>query len=157
MYPSVEAAACLSSGAKRAAAGYWLTMSHENVEIVCRLYEALDRRDLAAVDRLCHDHVRIHTRVGEVTGRVYRYGEVEAYFAAVDEVWDDVRQTALDVEPLEHDQVVLTVRYQARAKASDVEADQFLGVLVRLTNGKVERIDAYPSRQAALDAAASHQ
>lgn len=51
-------------------------MSHENVEIVRRLYEALDRRDLAAVDRLCHDHVRIHTRVGEVTGRVYGYGEV---------------------------------------------------------------------------------
>lgn len=127
-------------------------MSQENVEIVRRFFDALGRRDIPTMDELSHQQARFSVRLGEVRGRPYGYGELASYFADLDEVWDQVHQTATDLDPIDDARVVLTVRWQGRARSSGVEVDQLLGVIVSLRDGKLVRVDAYQGRREALDA-----
>ena len=129
-------------------------MSQENVEIVRRATELLERRDWDGMTDLFDPRVEQHGTVGGLEeGRVVRgLNEIVAAFdTQVDEAWDEHR-----IEPQEFidagDRVVVLHREYQRSK-SGVELVVDTASIFDLRDGRVIRIQGYMNPAEALAAA----
>jgi ketosteroid isomerase-like protein len=102
-------------------------MSEENVEIVCRVYDAVARRDAASVLALYDPEVEwdgSRFPLGRLIGAgVYRGHEgIRSMFRAYYEAWENVED---DCEELidAGDQVISVVTSRGRGRASGVEVE----------------------------------
>jgi ketosteroid isomerase-like protein len=125
--------------------------SHE--EIVRRLIEAIDRRDVPAINALIHPDARIRSRMGSVEGRDYVAGEAEKYLADMDEAWAEVHWSFERVIPTGADTVVAAVHFRGRSRVSGIEVNQMMGNVVSLRDGLVHRLEAHGSLHDGLLAA----
>ena len=129
-------------------------MSQENLEIVRRLSELLERRDWRGMTDLVDPNVELHGTVGGLEeGKVLRGLSqiVQAFDAELDEVWDDHR-----IEPQEFidagDRVVVLQREYQRSK-SGVELEIDTATIFDLHEGRVVRMQGYMNPAEALEAA----
>ena len=129
-------------------------MSQENVEIVRRLSELLERRDWRGMTDLVDPNVELHGTVGGLEeGKVLRGLSqiLQAFDAELDEVWDDHR-----IEPQEFidagDRVVVLQREYQRSK-SGVELEIDTATIFDLHEGRVVRMQGYMNPAEALEAA----
>src|SRR4051794_7697947 len=128
-------------------------MSQENVEIVKRAGEALERKDWQAGTDLFDPNVELHGTVGGLEeGKVLR-GLTEivgAFEMENEEVWEEHR-----IEPQEFidagDQVVVLQREYQRSKAG-AELVIDTGTIVDLRDGRIVRIQGYMNPADALGA-----
>lgn len=127
-------------------------MSGENVEIVRRLYEAMNTRDADAVTELAHPDVEWipDSRVGE--GPIRGRDNVIRFFAERAAMLDELRA---ETERCwgNDDRVLVFVRVTGRGHASGAEFEIRIGHLWTLRDGVVVRGEGYGDRGKALEAA----
>ena len=128
-------------------------MSQENVEIVKRAGEVLERRDWDGGKDLFDPNVELHGTVGGLEeGNILRgLGEIgRALEIENDEVWEEHR-----IEPQEFidagDRVVVLQREYQRSKAG-AELVIDTGTIVDLRDGRIVRIQGYMNPAEALAA-----
>ena len=131
-------------------------MSQENVEIVRRLNEFLERRDWHGMTHLFDPDVELHGTVGGIGG-----GEIVArgldqiskiIDAEDDEIWDEHRWVPQEVIDAGDRVVVLQREYQ-RGRGSGVELVVDTATILDLRDGRVVRMQGYINPAEALAAA----
>jgi ketosteroid isomerase-like protein len=124
-------------------------MSQENVEIVRRFGEAMDRGDHASALRfLAPDVVVTVMQEGAVHGRE----AVSAMWKRWEAEWEEmeiVTEELLDVG----DHVVVTMRESGRGRSSGAKVGARYFSVVTLRDGKIVRAAEYTERSRALEAA----
>jgi ketosteroid isomerase-like protein len=128
-------------------------MSQENVEIVRRGYEALNRRDIEAWIDLFHPEVEAHDLAGMPDAPIRRGRDaLREWVAMMEEIWVDARYEPGEViEAGEF--IVVAVRATARGRGSDVPMDIPMFHVFEVQHGKIRRSWAYLDRAEALEAA----
>jgi ketosteroid isomerase-like protein len=133
-------------------------MSRENVEIVRAVYDAVARRDTAAVLALYDPDVEWDgsrgTPLGELSGQsVYRgHDGLRTAFRQWYEAWENLEDTCEElIDAGEHVISVSTARARGRASGLDVEFPQRVG-LWTIREGKIVRVVWLPSVEEARDA-----
>ena len=133
-------------------------MSEENVEIVRRVWEAVQRRDTEAVFALYDPDIAWENHTGgavELQGLSYRGHE------GVRQFWRDWLEPFGTFEAHAEefidagDQVVVPWRASARGKASGAEVEMHRCNVYRVNNGRVSRVDVFETKAEALEAAGS--
>ena len=127
-------------------------MSQENIEIVRRVYEAMNARDVEGAAELVHrDVIWIpDSRVGE--GPIRGRANVIRFFTDRAEVFGQ-----LDAEAErfwdKDDKVLVFVRVTGRGQASGAEFEIRIGHLWTVRDGLMVRGEGYGNRSEALEAA----
>jgi ketosteroid isomerase-like protein len=129
-------------------------MSQENLDLIRTGYAAFNRRDFAAAGATFHPQVEWYPYLGAVEGDVYRGRE------AILRMWSSLEEGfggTLRVEIRElidcGDEVVAVVEASATGSGSGLEVHQTWAQLARVQDGLVVRVEPYPDREAALEAA----
>jgi ketosteroid isomerase-like protein len=128
-------------------------MSAENLEIVRRLVEAFNDRDLDAMSAVVDPEGELHTLRAQLEGRPYRgHAGLRQMFSDFDQDWEFVQ---LEAEELREtgDQVVILGRLRARGRTSRVDLDVPIGFVWRLRGGKAVYGRTFSEQADALRAA----
>ena len=129
-------------------------MSQENVEIVRREYAAFATRDWETLADLCHPDLEYET-LGVAPGRLRGFREITEFFDAWAELYGEFRVEAEEIVEA-GDQVVAVERHAARGvKGSDAEGmvGHSFACLISFKDGKIWRIEEFPTLETALQAA----
>lgn len=132
-------------------------MSQEHVEIVRREYAAFAARDWAALADLCHPDIEYETlkTAPGVSGCYRGLEEITDFFDSWSGLYAEFRVEAAEIVDA-GDEVVTVERHTARGlKGSDAETwvqDSF-ACLISFKDGKIARIEEFPSLEEALEAA----
>jgi ketosteroid isomerase-like protein len=129
-------------------------MSQENVEIVRRLSELLERRDWRGMTDLVDPNVELHGTVGGLEeGKILRGpGQISQAFETEDnEVWDEHRIEPQELIDAGDRVVVLQREYQRSKSGAEVVIDT--AAILDLRDGRVVRIQGYMNPAEALEAA----
>jgi ketosteroid isomerase-like protein len=126
-------------------------MSQGNVEIVRRLYDAINRRDWDAVFRDAHPDFDMTTQRGLNAGRLRRReaaeGFLKDYIAAFDKI---------EWEPEEFfeggDHVVALVTTRSRSRGGSVDMVTSNGHLWTVRDGTILSMNTFPDPKKALEA-----
>ncbi|HEY6654676.1 MAG TPA: nuclear transport factor 2 family protein [Solirubrobacterales bacterium] len=124
-------------------------MSEENVETVRRVYDCLARRDWDAMWRDFNPDFVMETQSqGSYRGR----DECEAFLE--DQISAFESSTAEPAEVFEGgEHVAVFVKLRARPKESSAEIEALIGHLFTLRDGLIVRLQTFPQREKALEAA----
>ena len=124
-------------------------MSEENVETVRRVYDCLARRDWDAMWRDFDPDFVLDTQLqGSYRGRE----ECRAFLE--DQISPFESSTAEPVEVFEGgEQVAVYVKIRSRPKESGAEIEALVGHLFTLRDGLIVRLQTFPQREKALEAA----
>jgi ketosteroid isomerase-like protein len=127
-------------------------VSEENIAIVRRCFEGWNRQDTSVVEALSHPDVEIDLSARSLNPDVYRgHSGVERLISEVLEIWEEFA-----FEPEEFvdagDRVVVIVRARGRGKGSGATADQRIGQVWTLRDGKVAHFRLYVDPNEALSA-----
>jgi ketosteroid isomerase-like protein len=128
-------------------------MTQANVELVRRNNDAYNRRDLRAYLETVSESVRFRSRFSAMDDRGYRgHEDLRRYFVELDEVW---QRYEMNLQRLVEAgaKVVGLFHLEAIGRESDVELEEYPGVVFTLQRGKIVQIDAYPTQAEALEAA----
>ena len=128
-------------------------MSQADIETLRTVYEALDRGDWPAAFRAWDPDIELETADRMTQAGTYRgHQEIKNFFEDLLEPFEEV-----DVEPQEFfdrgDQVVVFLQLRSRPKGSSAMMEIRIGHLVTMRNGKVSRLEIFPEREKALEAA----
>jgi ketosteroid isomerase-like protein len=132
-------------------------MSQEQVEIVRREYAAFAARDWAALADLCHPDIEYETlkTAPGVSGCYRGLQEITDFFDSWSDLYAEFRVEAVEVVDA-GDQVVTVERQKARGlKGSEADSwvqDSF-ACLISFKDGKIWRIEEFPTLDEALEAA----
>jgi ketosteroid isomerase-like protein len=125
----------------------------QNVQIVRRLVDAFNDRDLDAMLPLVHPEAELQSLRAQLEGRAYRgHDGVRRMLADFEEDWTFARMDAEDFREAD-DQVVMLGRLSARGRASGVDLDVPIGVVWGLRDGQVVFARTFSEQVDALRAA----
>jgi len=128
-------------------------MSQENVEIVKRLMDAFNKRDVDAFAEITTSDFEWTTSMTAVEGEIFWGREgIETYFGRMREAWDEFLALADDYRDL-GDRVLWLGRLQGRGLGSGVPVSAPLDILFDLRGGKISRVHSYLDHGEALRAA----
>ena len=129
-------------------------MSQENIEIIRRCFEALNRGDREAAKQFADPYCELRTRTGDVAGRAYHGPEgVEQWFADVEESWARIHQIPVRFIEVDDERSIVVVRFQATGRGSGAEVDQETAPIWSIRAGLVTRIETHATLAEALQAA----
>jgi ketosteroid isomerase-like protein len=129
-------------------------MAEENIELVQRLMDAVNRRD---IDALAHvttaDFEWFPVFAARVEGDTYRGREgIEAFLGEVDETWDEFRPLPEEYRDL-GDRVLGLGRLRTRGRGSGVPVDSPWGGVYDVRAGSISRIRTFLDHREAMRAA----
>ena len=128
-------------------------MSAENVQLIRKLVQALNDRDLDALVEHVEPDAELYPLRAQLEGKVYRgLDGVREMLADFDQDWEYVQVDAEEFRDAGDDVVVLG-RLQGRGRASGVELDVPMGFVWTLRDGKVVRAKSFSEQADALLAA----
>jgi ketosteroid isomerase-like protein len=128
-------------------------MSHENVEVVRRAYDAYERDGLDGLLRYLHPEIEWTTTGAFIEAATYRgHDEVRRYLGSMLDEFDDGRNEPQEVIDT-GDQVVVSARISGRGKRSGAPVELTLASVGSLRDGMIVRIRNYPTKAEALEAA----
>ena len=114
-------------------------MSTENVQIVRRLVEAFNDRDLEAMFAVLHPQAELHPLRAQLEGKAYvGHDGLRELLADFDQDWEYVQMDPEDFRGTD-DSVVVLGRLRARARASGMDLDVPMGFVWTLRERKVVR------------------
>ena len=128
-------------------------MSEENVEVVRAIYERFSEGDFRASIDVLDPHIVFMLMANAPDAEVYV--GIEAVAAATRELletWADYTLKAEELIPA-GDSVLVSVRQQGVARISGVPTDEHFFTVWSFRGRKVIRIENFPERAQALDAA----
>jgi ketosteroid isomerase-like protein len=129
-------------------------MSRENVELVRRLLDVYNERSFVENAELIDPEIvwdvsRVELPDGaSYTGR----SELRSFADAWEEGFESEQVTAQEIFDA-GDRVVVLVRHCGRGKISGIEVDQTFAMVWTLRDGRAVRMDMYPTRDEAVEAA----
>jgi ketosteroid isomerase-like protein len=134
-------------------------MSQENVEIVRDQYAATNERDFERVMSHYAEDVELvvyfqDIRAGTFKGRDATGRWFGDWLSSFDR---DARFDLKELTELEDGSVLVVADHHARGRASGAEVHGIVVWLYRLREGKIIRVEGYPSRDDALEAAGLRQ
>jgi uncharacterized protein len=131
-------------------------MAQENVEIVRRGFEAVDRGDRAAFALLLAPEVDWHSLAGPLLG----VGTIRGREAMLKFLWEDLpegieefRVSPEELTDLGNDRVLVVGLFQGRGRSSDVEVNLRVASVYEIRDGMIAAVRDYRSREEALEAA----
>lgn len=126
-------------------------VSQENVEVVKRVIEAFNRRDVGAMAELTTaDFEWFPALPGTVDGSRYRGRDgIEAYVGEIRETWEELLLVGQDFHDL-GDRVLVLGRATGRGRSSGVPVDTAHAFLVELRGEQLSRVRTYLDHAAAL-------
>jgi ketosteroid isomerase-like protein len=129
-------------------------MSQENVELVYRTADALNRHDIDAVLALCDPEVEFIPRLVEVDGGgSYRgHDGVRSWWENLFGVWPDFKSEVDEVRDL-GDVTVARVRMSGQGIASEATTDQTSWVVTEWRDSKTIWMRVFQNETEAFDAA----
>jgi ketosteroid isomerase-like protein len=129
-------------------------MSQENVEIVKRLLDAINRRDRNVVDEFATpDAEFVPALEGSVEGQAYRGREGwESYLAEIEETWEELRIFGDQFRDLD-DRVIVLGGAEGRGRGSGVPVATPFAMILELRDGKILRSRSFLDHGEALRAA----
>jgi ketosteroid isomerase-like protein len=129
-------------------------MSQENVELVRRSYEAMNKREFSHTSELLDPEVEFDLSRNILNPDIYRgYEGFERLVGVIEDVWDDFH---FEIQELIDggDCVVAEVTVSGTGRGSGVEAEMRVFNIWTLRDGKVIRLaGGYRERSEALEAA----
>ena len=128
-------------------------MSQENVELVRRVFDAFNRRDIGAFLELLDPDVEWVPILAVLEGRVYRgHEEIRGWIKDLATDWEFFQ---VDYEDLRDfgGQVLVSGHWHARGRASGVESENPGTYLYEIKGGKVASMRTFTDRAEALEAA----
>jgi ketosteroid isomerase-like protein len=131
-------------------------LSEENLELIRRAYELMNRGDIEAGMELADPAIELETLFTAISGRRYLgHDGVREWWADQTESWEQMRQTPQQVIEVDAERAIVVVRLEATGKASGVEIDQEVAATWTIRNGKCVRLEAHGSLEEALEAASA--
>ena len=130
-------------------------MSQENVEVVHRILDAMNRRDVdAVVESATEDVIMDWSNSRGLLGSI-RQGREQARQALEEffEPWDSLRWDPEEVVDLGDGRVLTVSRLQMRGRGSGVDVNATGASIWTIKNGKAAAIALYQSKAEALEAA----
>jgi ketosteroid isomerase-like protein len=129
-------------------------MSHENVELVRRAFDAYAQGGFDALSDFWTNDINYRAVEGALDDRgpMHSKDAVLAYAQDWLDLFDDFKIEPLELIDAGADQVVAVVRNSGRAKLSGVEADLTYAVLYTIRDGKIARVREYWTKEQALEA-----
>ena len=125
-------------------------MSQENVDLVLRGIEALNRRDLEAALAPFHADLKyLDAGTGRAEPNRERFGKMLAVWFDSFSEYHEVPEDILDLG----DQVVVLIRAVGQGRTSGARIDERHAEIHEFRDGLVARLTSYPTHQAALEAA----
>jgi ketosteroid isomerase-like protein len=130
-------------------------MSQENVDLVWRLVEAFNGRDMGGLAELSHEGLEfVSVLAVDTGGATYRGSETwTSYFAAMDETWERWQVEDFRVFDGGQDRVVGVFRIVGTGKHSGAPVEHEIGLAYRIREGKLWRMRSYLDPAEALEAA----
>jgi len=129
-------------------------MSEQNVEIVRRGFDALNRRDLEALDPIFSEEAEFRSVLAASEGRLFRgHQGIRDYFAWFDDAFDEYASDLEEVIDAGEDRVVALFKFTARGRGSGVTLDQRAAMVITLRGERIARMDSYFDPAEALEAA----
>lgn len=131
-------------------------MSQENVEIVRRALDAFSRRDLNVLkEEFCEEDFEFVSFFTAIDSEAtYRGPNAWGDYAGVmDEMWSSWRLEDISLLDAGECEVVCEMRLVGQGKLSGASVDRPIGLLYRLRNGRLWRVQSYADPAAALEAA----
>lgn len=125
-------------------------MSASNIEVIRRLVEAFNARDLDTMLEYVQPDAQLHPLRARLEGKAYRGHEgLREMLADFDEDWEFVQ---MDPEELRDagDTVVVLGRLRARGRTSGAELDVPMGFVWRLQDGKAAYAETFSDPEDAL-------
>jgi len=131
-------------------------MSEENVEVVRRVYEAVERGDRAAVLDLYAPDLEVdgsRTPLTRMVGEEVKGHEgLKTFFRERAEAWDEIEDRCEElIDAGEHVIAIVTISGRGRSTGINVET-QMAGVWT-VDKGKITRVVWFTTREDALEAA----
>ena len=127
-------------------------MSQENVEMVRRAIDSINRGRLAVEDLADDFEMDWSNSVGPLKG-VYRgLEQVNEMFQSFREVWDRLRWDIQEVIDLDGGRVLIVNRVRMRGRTSHVEVEATGTQVWTMRDGKLASVKLYQSRADALEA-----
>src|SRR3954452_13858001 len=129
-------------------------MSQENVEVVRKLLESVNRRGLdAEAEQLYDPDVEFREDPKFPEADMFRgRDEVSRYFSEFWASFEQVRFESEDLRDAGDDRVVGVLREQARGQASGAQVERRSGWVISLRNGRVLKMEIYLDPTDALKA-----
>jgi ketosteroid isomerase-like protein len=128
-------------------------MSQENVEVVKRAVEAVNRRDIDGYLACCTRDVQLITPLAEIAGGYEGPDGIRRFFADVGDTGPDFQLMIERVEAIGPDRVLALMLVTATGRASGIPQEARTGNVYDLAGGKIERIRIFVDREEALGAA----
>jgi ketosteroid isomerase-like protein len=130
-------------------------MSEENVEVVRRIIDAINRRDVdAVVESATEDFVTDWSNSrGLLSGVHQGRDKAREAFETFLEPWDSLRWEPEELIELGDDRVLTVSRLQMRGRGSGVEVNASGASIWTIRAGKAAAITLYQSKAEALEAA----
>ena len=130
-------------------------MSRENVEVVRRIIDAINRRDVdAVVESATEDVVTDWSNSrGLLSGVHQGRDQAREMFEEFLEPWDSLRWEPEELIELGDERVLTVSRLQMRGRGSGVEVNASGASIWTIRDGKAAAITLYQSKDQALEAA----
>ena len=129
-------------------------MSQENVEIVKRVIDAFNRRDIDAIFECVNQDVEWFPAMPVTFGGGLRGREgIESYVREVSDTWEEYRVVGQDFRDLGEDRVLVLSRVEGRGAGSGGLVDTEMGQMFDFRDGKIARVRTYLDHGEALRAA----
>jgi ketosteroid isomerase-like protein len=128
-------------------------MSDANVELVERLIDAFNRRDVDAFAEITTPDFEWSTSMMAVEGEIFWGREgIETYFERMRDAWDEFRGLTDEVRDL-GERVLWRGRLEGRGRVSGVPVKAPLDILYDFHDGRISRMHSYLDHDEALRAA----
>jgi uncharacterized protein len=130
-------------------------MSHADVEMLRLGYEAVSRGDWDGVTRFAHPEFELRTADRVVNPGTYRGREVARRF--FEDLFDPFEEVIVEPEEFfeRGDQIAVFVVARMRPAGSSAVIENRIGHLWTMREGKASRLELFPKREDALEAAGS--
>src|SRR5687767_600607 len=126
-------------------------MSQENIEIVRRAYDALNRHDLATVLAFTDPDVVVRPRILSVEGGTLRGHEgVRTWWDGLSSTFPDLNFEVIEVRGVDDDVTVANIQVRGHGEGSGAPFVDDVWHACRLRNGKVIWWQTFDSERAAL-------
>jgi ketosteroid isomerase-like protein len=128
-------------------------MLRENVQVIRRCWEAISHGGPEALLDFADPEIEWHVRSDLPDADVYRGPDgFRALLQRFDESFDDQQYEPLDYIAAGEEAVVVPLRWSARGRGSGATAVERQETWVfTVTEGRITRVDEYPTREEALE------
>ena len=127
-------------------------MSQENLEIVRRTMDAYNARELTTYLAALSESVRFQSRFSAIDNVIYSgHADMRRYFANLDDAWSRYDMQVERMVPAGAQVAVLCHLY-AVGRDSDLQLEEYPGVVFTVEDGTIIKIDSYQTHAETLAA-----